>query len=270
MADEEAPPPPNVVASASSTIRAPQAVVWTLIKDYASNPKLYDTGCSHDASLERDRVTRKPVKKQVKMSKPACVFEHTFEYDDRIEEDVPPPPAPPLEEGADESAEPVVPEPTGERWCRCEARFVVSKMGPTVAELADCNGTITVRVTEKTDALECELTTEVAVYSETLADSPPDFSVWADALAKNMKDYSEKMCYLAPKVAKMKSPAFTHTMLTKVKSFKFLSLKLSRSPSALDLLKSSEIGGSLGFYKDRQTSSPIPIGLSTRPHSVAA
>eukprot|EP00392_Amoebophrya_sp_AT5.2_P010570 g10635.t1 len=161
-----------------------------------------------------------------------------------------------------------------EKWYRCEIRFPVSKLGLTAAEMGDCNGnpllgTISLRCTEKggADAVECEVTVDVSIYSESLADAPPDFSAWAQTLTKNMKDYSEKMVYLAPNVNKVKNTEFTHSMLSKVKSFSWIPLKLSRSPSALGLLNSSEIRGSLGFYKERQAASPIPVGLPTRAQS---
>ncbi|CAD7951969.1 unnamed protein product [Amoebophrya sp. A25] len=261
MAEEEALPEPNVVASSSSLVKAPQGIIWALMKDYASTPKLYDPSTLAEKCLSRDRLTKKPDAKQTRFSKPACVVEVKVEYDEPVEEEAPAVPpvegeeAPPAEEG-EEAAEPAPPAPP-EKWVRCEVRFSVSQIGLTAAEMSAGTGTMCLRCTQKVGSTDCEVTAGVSVYSEALADTPPDFAAWASTLAGNLKTYSEKMVYLAPNVVKTKDEVFLHKMLAKAKGFKWIDLALSRSPSALELLESGEIGGSLGFYKDQKDISPI-------------
>lgn len=78
------------------------------------------------------------------------------------------------------------------------------------------------------------------------------------------------MLYLCPAITKSANPDFFHIILKKAQKFKFISLQLARSPSALGLLKDNAADGSLGFYQDTPATSPIPIGLATRPASSAA
>jgi len=261
-------------------------------------PKLYDQNVLSNRSIRRDRETRVTNDGEVTLTNPKCIYRHgNTEFEGPLEEDKPLPPPEPKEEGEEEeaaaapvgegegetpaaeaeggeSSKPEEEQAAPERRIRCEVRYPISQLGSTREELANTKGTITLQCTEPVpssevgEVVDCQISISVSIFTE--SETVPDFQQWTTTLATNFKNYAEKMLYLCPQVLNSKSPQFVRTILSKAKRFNFIKLSLSRSPSALALMRAGSVQGSLGFYLNNKTKSPVPIGLNTRAKSAMA
>ena len=80
---------------------APVALVHLLCRDVADAPRTYDKETTYTKALERDRETKKLVKRQMYLKAPKVVIDHGFEVVDvaDVEREVPGYEAPEVAEG---------------------------------------------------------------------------------------------------------------------------------------------------------------------------